>query len=57
MLLIQKLTGELGLDKNEMLKEMAKQAETESKKSILGRLGTDRVEAKDKAQHETLSTS
>ena len=39
ILLIQKLTQELNLDKNEMLQQMAKQAETERKKSILGRIG------------------
>ena len=41
VLLIQKLTNELGLDKNEMLAEMAKQAETERNKSILGKIGKD----------------
>lgn len=41
MLLIQKLTSELGLDKHEMLAEMAKQAEIERGKSILGQLGKD----------------
>ena len=41
MLLIGKLTTELGLDKHEMLAEMAKQAEIERGKSILGQLGKD----------------
>ena len=41
LLLIQKLTSELGLDKHEMLAEMAKQAEIERGKSILGQLGKD----------------
>ena len=41
VLLIQKLTNELGLDKNEMLAEMAKQAEIERNKSILGKIGKD----------------
>jgi hypothetical protein len=41
ILLIQKLTTELGLDKHEMLEEMARQAEVERGKSILGQLGKD----------------
>ena len=41
ILLIQKLTNELGLDKNEMLREMARQAEIERKKSILGQIKSD----------------
>lgn len=39
VLLIQKLTTELSLSKNEMLSEMARQFEIERSKSILGRLG------------------
>ena len=38
ILLIQKLTQELNLDKNEMLAQMAQHAETERKKSILGQI-------------------
>jgi len=45
ILLIQKLTSELGLDKNEMLAEMARQAEIERSKGILGRLGKDQHQA------------
>jgi hypothetical protein len=43
-LLIQKLTAELGLDKHEMLAEMARQAEIERGKGILGRLGKDQAQ-------------
>jgi hypothetical protein len=41
ILLIQKLTTELGLDKHAMLGEMAKQAEVERNKSILGQIKQD----------------
>lgn len=39
ILLIQKLSSELGLNKNEMLAEMQRQSEIERNKSILGKLG------------------
>lgn len=45
ILLIQKLTSELGLDKKEMLAEIAKQAEIERNKSILGKIGKDQPQA------------
>ena len=38
ILLIQKLTQELNLSKNEMLAQMVQHAETERKKSILGQI-------------------
>ena len=41
ILLIQKLTTELGLDKHEMLGEMARQAAVERDKSILGQIKQD----------------
>ena len=43
VLLIHKLTSELSLNKNDMLAEMARQAEIERGKSILGRLGKNGV--------------
>jgi hypothetical protein len=53
VLLIQKLTNELGLDKNEMLAEMAKQAEIERNKSILGKIGKDQNSNDNLPQGET----
>ena len=41
VLLIQKLTQELGLSKNGMLAEMERQSKTERSKSILGKLSKD----------------
>lgn len=57
ILLIQKLTSELSLDKNQMLAEMAKQSEIERNKSILGKLGKEsNHEAKPKAKEEAEDT-
>lgn len=49
ILLIQTLTTELGLDKHEMLAEMARQAEIERSKSILGSLGKESTQSESAA--------
>ena len=45
--LIKKFTEELGIDKNEMIKQMQKQSETERKKSILGQIGNKDTSSND----------
>ena len=55
VLIIQKLTTELSLSKNDMLAEMAKQSEMERSKSILGRLGKNGFQAENTAGKKSKS--